>query len=98
MSKNTSNFSRIMDGLNEVSEIEAGRATPARVYVPGDVDVKAIRQRTGLNQRLFADRYGFTLGALRDWEQQRRRPEAAARLLLKVIDREPEAVERALAQ
>ncbi|MDU7524874.1 MAG: hypothetical protein E7K72_26495 [Roseomonas mucosa] len=34
--------------------------------------------------------------SIRDWEQRRRRPEQAARVLLRVIDREPEAVERAL--
>lgn len=35
--------------------------------------------------------------AVQNWEQQRRRPEGAARALLKVIDREPDAVQRALA-
>lgn len=66
------------------------------VNVPADVDVKAIRQRTGLSQDRFAERYGFAASAVRDWEQGRRRPERAARVLLKVIDAEPEAVERAL--
>ena len=61
-------------------------------------DVGAIRQRLGLTQASFAARFGISLGALRDWEQNRRQPEAPARVLLTVIDREPEAVERALAK
>ena len=72
-----------------------GRATV--VQVPERVDVKAIRKRLGLSQAAFAARFGVNPGTLRDWEQDRRRPEGPARVLLTVIDREPEAVERALA-
>ena len=71
-----------------------GRATV--IHVPERVDVKAVRKRLGLSQAAFAARFGFSLGTLRDWEQERRRPEGPARALLTVIDREPEAVERAL--
>jgi putative transcriptional regulator len=56
-----------------------------------------IRKRLNLTQEAFAARFGFSAGAVRDWEQGRRRPEASARILLTVIDKEPEAVERALA-
>ncbi len=66
------------------------------VYVPEYVDVKALRRRLGLTQERFAARYGFKLATVRDWEQARRRPVGPARVLLSVIDREPEAVERAL--
>lgn len=91
------NFNRIMAGLEEVAAIVEGNAVPARVYVPSDVDVKAIRAKTKLSQPAFAARYGFSIAAVRDWEQRRRRPEASARVLLTVIDREPDAVQRALA-
>ena len=66
------------------------------VYVPEHVDVKALRRRLGLTQERFAARYGFKLATVRDWEQARRRPVGPARVLLSVIDQEPEAVERAL--
>jgi putative transcriptional regulator len=61
------------------------------------VDVKAIRTRLGLSQAGFARRYGFSAAAVRDWEQQRRQPEQAARVLLLVIAAAPEVVERVLA-
>ena len=63
---------------------------------PEHVDVTALRRRLGLTQARFAARYGFKLATVRDWEQGRRRPGGPARVLLSVIDREPEAVERAL--
>lgn len=73
-----------------------GRATT--VFVPERVDAKATRKRLGLTQTAFAARFGVSVGTLRDWEQNRRQPEGPARVLLAVIDREPEAVERALAR
>jgi putative transcriptional regulator len=67
------------------------------VHVPATVDVRAIRRRLGLSQGAFAARFGFALDAVQNWEQGRRRPEGAARAFLTVIEREPEAVTRALA-
>lgn len=69
----------------------------ARGYrVPATVDVKKIRARRRMSQRAFAAVYGFSVDALQDWEQGRSQPNRTARILLTVIDREPEAVERAL--
>ncbi|KZD06769.1 helix-turn-helix domain-containing protein [Oceanibaculum pacificum] len=75
---------------------EGGNAEGFAVHVPESVDIPALRRREGLSQEQFARRYGFALSALRDWEQGRRQPDRAARLLLRVIEREPEAVQRAL--
>ncbi len=66
------------------------------VAVPESVDAGEIRRALGLSQREFATRFGLDLGAVQAWEQGRRRPERAARILLAVIAREPEAVLRAL--
>lgn len=66
------------------------------VHVPETMDVRGIRTRMGLSQAAFAARFGFSLDAVQNWEQGRRRPEGAARALLRVIEREPEAVDRAL--
>ena len=67
------------------------------VHVPAEVDVKAIRRKLGMSQTQFARSFGFALDAVQNWEQGRRRPEGAARAFLKVIEREPDAVRRALA-
>lgn len=94
--KDRKNFNRILEGLAEVAEIAEGRAEPARVFVPETIDVRAIRKRMGLGQEAFARRHGFSVGAVRDWEQGRKTPEPTARAFLRVVEREPEAVRRAL--
>ena len=97
-----SDFQRIMDGLQEAVDYVEGKpgaADGVRVHHPRAaeaVDVKSIRARLGLSQAGFAQRFGFAKRTVQDWEQRRRRPEASARVLLTIIDREPEAVERAL--
>ena len=65
--------------------------------VPGSVDVRAIRAKLDLRQEGFAQRFGFSLAAVRDREQQRRQPERAARVLLLAIALDPAVVDRALA-
>ena len=87
----------LVRSAEEALAIARGEAEPARVFVPVSIDVRAIRKRRGMTQAAFAGRYGFPVGTLRDWEQGRRVPDAAARAFLQVIEREPEAVERALA-
>ena len=63
---------------------------------PSAEDVRAIRRRLGLTQAQFAARYGFSLETIRNYEQGHRRPAGPARVLLKVIASEPDAVTRAL--
>jgi putative transcriptional regulator len=65
-------------------------------HVPEAVDVRAIREGTGLSQAGFARRFGFSAAAIRDWEQHRRQPETPARLLLLMIQHKRAAVEEVL--
>jgi putative transcriptional regulator len=66
------------------------------ITVPEHVDVTKLRHRLGLSQSAFARAFGLDVTALHAWEQGRRRPDRAARVLLAVIAKEPEAVLRAL--
>jgi DNA-binding transcriptional regulator YiaG len=61
------------------------------------VNVRAIRDRLGLTQEQFALRFGLELDALRNWEHGRREPDSAARSYLAVIEKNPDAVQDALA-
>ena len=61
--------------------------------VPRTITMRRALRRT---QEEFATRFHIPLGTLRDWEQGRKEPDAAARAYLRVIAREPEAVLRAL--
>ncbi len=88
----------LIASLEEGADILAGEVAPSRVWhPPTTVDVRAIRARTGLSQANFAKRFGFTTSAVREWEQGRRQPEAAARVLLLVIASKPEVVDEVLA-
>jgi putative transcriptional regulator len=89
-------FEQMMDGLNEVEAFLAGKQEGFRTHVPREVDVKAIRNRLGMTQARFSDTFGFSLDAIKHWEGGRRTPEAPARTLLTVIDRNPAAVLTAL--
>jgi putative transcriptional regulator len=88
---------RILRSVERARAYARGEVTEGFVaHVPNEVDVKAIRTRLGLSQESFGLRFGFSPAAVRDWEQRRRQPEQAARVLLLVIDRNPEAVYDAL--
>ena len=90
---------RIVQGMQEAVAHAQGKKMRARVTivrVPQTIDVRAVRRRTKLSQRAVAEQFGISLKTLRHWEQGLRRPEGPARVLLRVIEREPEAVTRAL--
>jgi putative transcriptional regulator len=60
------------------------------------ISMRPLRFRLGLSQEAFAERFQIPLGTLRDWEQGRKEPDAAAKAYLRVISRIPEAVMDAL--
>lgn len=71
----------------------------ARPLTPDDISrmrrtpqVKIIRRALGLSQEMFSEQFQIPIGTLRDWEQGRKEPDAAARAYLKVIGRNPHAV------
>jgi putative transcriptional regulator len=91
-------FKAIKAGLEDALAHLEGKKTGGRirrVYVP-NIDVAAMRARLELSQGDFAAAFGVSAATVRNWEQGRRRPEGPARVLLAVVDREPEAVLRAL--
>ena len=89
-------FEQMMNGLNDVEAFLAGEQEGFKAHVPQEVDVKAIRNRLGMTQARFSNTFGFSLDAIKHWEGGRRIPEAPARTLLTVIDRNPAAVLSAL--
>lgn len=68
--------------------------TLARLLRP--IDVKAIRKGLRLTQQQFAQEFGLELRTVQDWEQGRVLPTGAARTLLRIIERDPDAVRQAL--
>ena len=75
----------ILEGLRQLKRGEIGRV----VSVPS---VTAIRERTGLSQSQFAVLLGVSVRTLQEWEQGRRAPSGAARTLLMVAAKNPQAL------
>jgi len=89
-------FDGLIAGLRSVAEYQRGKREGFITHVPEAVDVRAIRAARGQTQLGFARTYGFSVSAVRDWEQGRRQPERSARILLAMIDRAPETVEKVM--
>jgi putative transcriptional regulator len=88
---------RLFGALHEVlADLRGEKPLPELSTIPAKIDVRAVRDRTGLSQARFAARFGINLRTLQDWEQGRYGPDATARALLTIIDRDPRAVVRAL--
>lgn len=85
----------IVNGLHDIIAYAEGKKKPARVttIIPREINVVAIREQLNLSQQEFADRYGFPIGTIRNWEQGRRTPEGAARLLLSLIESQPDIID-----
>ena len=83
MSRNA--FDKIADGLNEALAIVRGTEPPAGLFIPPDLDVRAIRARTNMPQEQFAAAFGFSVHQVRQWEQGRHKPLGAMRAYLMVI-------------
>ena len=54
--------------------------------------IAATRTRLRLSQNKFAELLGISVKTLHNWEQGRRKPTGAARVLLRVASRHPEVV------
>lgn len=85
-------FEEIQAGLKEAIQHAKGERTNIIVHKPTPMDIKAIRKKTGMSQQQFCAAFGLSLGTLRHWEQGDRTPKGPALVLLKVVDKNPQAV------
>lgn len=77
----------ILDGFKAIKEGQGRRFT---VQVPRDV--KGIREQMDLSQSAFAGVLGVSVRTVQEWEQGRRKPSGAAISLLRIAERNPEAL------
>ncbi len=60
-------------------------------------EVAKVRQSLDLTQEAFADLLGIGLSTLRSWEQKKREPSGAARMLISIALKHPEVLQEAVA-
>jgi putative transcriptional regulator len=85
-------FDELLESVREGGAILRGEREPARAFFFEEPNVRSLREKHGLSQPRFAALMGISVGTLRNWEQGRRKPEGSARVLLRVVERHPEAV------
>jgi putative transcriptional regulator len=85
-------FTELLESVREGGAILRGRKRPSRILSVGEPDVRLLRQGYRLSQAKFAALMGISVSTLRNWEQGRRAPEGSARVLLRVVQKHPEAV------
>ncbi len=81
-----------VDATTEAEIAHQAAFDDAEAAKDGAAWVRRVRRRAGLSQAEFARRIGISVATVRGWEQGKLAPQGAARALLRVIDRVPEAV------
>lgn len=95
MTDNISDFAAgLLEAANEAAAYMRGEATGAVTHEVSDA--KTIRTRIEFTQEQMAPLLGMSLSGYRKLEQGQRSVSGAAQVLLRVLDKEPDAVVRAL--
>ncbi|MGH8021587.1 MAG: helix-turn-helix domain-containing protein [Opitutaceae bacterium] len=68
---------------------EAWRRQQAAKYA---ASIAGVRAKLGLSQQQFADMLGISRRTLENWEQGHREPTGAARVLIRIAAKHPEAI------
>ena len=89
-------FAELLDSVREGAEIVQGKREPARKFYVSAPDVRRIRTEYALSQSEFAAMLGVSVRTLQNWEQGRRSPQGAARILLQVAAQHPAVVREAV--
>jgi len=89
-------FTEISEGLKDAAKHAKGEKSGVVEHAHEALNVKAIREKMGMSQQSFCATFGISIGTLRHWEQGLRTPRGAARVLLKVVEQNPQAVIRAI--
>jgi DNA-binding transcriptional regulator YiaG len=75
---------------------ESQRSKSAKAWEAKN-EVAKVRQSLDLRQEAFADLLGIGLSTLRSWEQNKRQPSGAARMLISIALKHPEVLQEAVA-
>lgn len=89
-------FDDLVQSLKEAKAISKGQAEASRRFEMTPLDVKAVREKTGLSQSEFAQLIHVSIKTLQNWEQHRRNPTGPAAALLKIVLMAPEMVLKVL--
>lgn len=99
--KKRSLFAELAEGFDALAEQRAGKRTLRTETVEskpapkiGADELLALRERLKLSRPVFARYLRTNPRTLENWEQGRARPNAQATLLIRLVERYPDTVER----
>ncbi|CAG0980872.1 Antitoxin HigA-2 [Anaerolineae bacterium] len=84
-------FTEILAGLNDAVAHAKGELSGVVEHNPERLNVKAIREQTGMTEQHFCATFGISLTTLRHWENGSSKPRGTARVLLKLVAKDPQA-------
>ena len=96
MAKKPTAGQRMIASAKQALAFANGENSACVVHIPEEINTARIRKKINMSQSEFAAYFGVSVRTVQEWEQGRVVPSGAARAFLIVIDREPEAVRRAL--
>jgi putative transcriptional regulator len=91
-------FDELLESVKQAAAIERGTMKPSRIFVVNKKnEVTNVRAKLGLSQNKFAALLGISSATLKNWEQGRRQPSGAAKVLLKIAKQHPRIILKAAA-
>lgn len=94
-------FAELMQGVDEMAQQRQGKVTLRKVAVetkPAPVitakEIVELRQKLHLSQSVFAQRLRLNPETLKNWEQSKSKPNGQAALLIKLVEKYPDMIER----
>ena len=85
-------FDELLGSVREAGRILRTEQAPSRTFSLESPDVKSIREQVGLPQSRFATLLGVSVETIRNWEKGRRSPSGPARVLLSLLEKNPDRV------
>jgi putative transcriptional regulator len=82
-------FQQIHAGLLDAINHAKGEDSQVIVHHSENINVKAIREKTGLSQQKFCVTLGISMNTLQHWEQGVSNPRGTAKVLLKIVEQNP---------
>jgi putative transcriptional regulator len=89
-------FESLRKGMAEAKAWMEGAREGYVAHEP--VDVRAVRARTALKRKEFAELYRLDPRTVEQWEQGRRRPERGTEMYLRLIDHDPDRMAKMVSQ
>ena len=89
-------FDELTRSIKQAGAIARGSRRPSRRFEFTPSRIQAVREKTRLSQAEFARLLNVSVKTLQNWEQARREPTGPAKVLLRIVEKEPAVAVRAL--